>query len=128
MKWMVLLTAALLAAGAAGAEKTLHTRVVVATAYNGTVTQTDGDPLIGAWGDRMDRLPKGVRAIAVSPDLLKRGLKRGLRVRIKGLKGEFVVLDKMPKRWNRRVDIYMDRHIGAARRWGRRWVTLYWED
>jgi 3D (Asp-Asp-Asp) domain-containing protein len=119
---------AALLAGSPASAKTLHTRTVVATAYNLVPGQTDQTPLIGAWGDRLDQLPQGVRAIAVSPDLLDRGLKRGMLVRIRGLKGQFIVLDKMPKRWKRRIDISMGKDVRAARRWGRRWVEVYWED
>lgn len=100
---------------------------VWATAYTSHVDQTDDDPLVGAWGHRLDQV-EGARVIAVSPDLLAMGLKRGQRVRIKGLKGEFVVLDKMSSRWTRRIDLYMgmDRH--GAKRWGKRRVKMVWKD
>jgi 3D (Asp-Asp-Asp) domain-containing protein len=102
---------------------------VMATAYNATEAQTDGEPHIGAWGDHLDRaVQPGLRVIAVSPDLLQKGLRRGQRVRIRGLKGEFVVLDKMPRRWTNRIDIYMQQDVRGARRWGRRRVTLYWTE
>jgi len=101
--------------------------MVTATAYNATHAQTDGSPHLGAWGDHLDAAVKpGVRVIAVSQDLLKKGLRRGQRVRIQGLKGEFVVLDKMPRRWTRRIDIYMQKDVRAARRWGRRRVKISW--
>ena len=100
---------------------------VTATAYNSTHAQTDGSPHVGAWGDHLDAAVKpGVRVIAVSQDLLKKGLRRGQRVRIHGLKGEFVVLDKMPRRWTRRIDIYMQKDLRAARQWGRRRVKISW--
>jgi 3D (Asp-Asp-Asp) domain-containing protein len=100
---------------------------VTATAYNSTHEQTDASPHVGAWGDDLDdAVAPGVRVIAVSQDLLQQGLRRGQRVRIHGLKGEFVVLDKMPKRWTRRVDIYMQKDVRAARQWGRRRVKLSW--
>jgi 3D (Asp-Asp-Asp) domain-containing protein len=98
---------------------------VVATAYNATRAQTDNDPHIGAWGDHLARV-KGARVIAVSPDLLKKGLRRGQRVRIHGLKGEFVVMDKMPRRWKNRIDIFMNKDIHAARQWGKRRVKISW--
>ncbi len=100
---------------------------VWATAYTSTEAQTDSDPLIGAWGHRLDRV-EDVRVIAVSPDLLKMGLKRGQRVRIKGLRGEFVVLDKMSPRWTRRIDLYMGHDLGAAKRWGKRRVKMLWQE
>lgn len=100
---------------------------VTATAYNSTHAQTDDSPHVGAWGDHLDAAVKpGVRVIAVSPDLLKKGLRRGQRVRIQGLKGEFVVLDKMPRRWSNRIDIYMQEDVKAARQWGRRRVRMSW--
>jgi 3D (Asp-Asp-Asp) domain-containing protein len=101
---------------------------VTATAYNSTHAQTDATPEHGAWGDDLDAAIKpGVRVIAVSPDLLDRGLRRGQRVRIHGLKGEFVVLDKMPRRWRNKIDIYMQKDVPAARKWGRRRVKISWE-
>lgn len=110
---------------AAGAnERSLN---VWATAYTSTEAQTDADPLIGAWGHRLDKV-KGARVIAVSPDLLKKGLKRGQHVRIKGLKGEFVVLDKMSSRWTNRIDLYMVHDLRAAKRWGRRRVKIFWTE
>jgi 3D (Asp-Asp-Asp) domain-containing protein len=98
--------------------------VVEATAYNSVVGQTEGDPEIGAWGDRLD---PGIRAVAVSNDLVELGMKRGARVRIEGLSGEFVVLDRMPPRWQRRIDIHMGESVDVAKQWGRRKVRIYWQ-
>lgn len=112
------------AATGATREKSLD---VTATAYTSTESQTDADPLVGAWGHRLDKV-KGARVIAVSPDLLKKGLKRGQRVRIQGLKGEFVVLDKMPSRWTNRIDLYMVHDLRAAKRWGKRRVKILWTE
>jgi len=116
------------AAPAWSAEPERRSLNVWATAYNSTDAQTDGTPNVGAWGDNLDAaLAPGLRVIAVSPDLLaEHGLRRGQRVRIHGLKGEFVVLDKMPKRWKRKVDIYMQKDVRAARKWGRRRVKISW--
>jgi 3D (Asp-Asp-Asp) domain-containing protein len=97
--------------------------VVTATAYNSLPAQTDGDPEIGAWGDR---LRPGTRAVAVSPDLLALGLARNSRVRIEGLDGEYRVLDKMPPRWKRRIDIFMGADRRAARSWGKRTTRIEW--
>jgi 3D (Asp-Asp-Asp) domain-containing protein len=100
---------------------------VTATAYNSHQAQTDASPHHGAWGDDLDAaVAPGLRVIAVSPDLVARGLRRGQRVRIRGLKGEFVVLDKMPRRWQNRIDIYMHKDVRAARKWGRRRVKISW--
>lgn len=94
---------------------------VTATAYNSVRSQTDASPNIAAWGDR---LKPGMKAIAVSRDLLKMGLKRGSKVKISGLPGEYVVLDKMHHRWNRKIDIYMGKDVRAAKNWGKRRVTI----
>lgn len=125
------LLAALAAGSGAAAESAAQVRqlTVTATAYNSTEAQTDADPHIGAWGHDLDEaVQPGVRVIAVSPDLLQKGLRRGQRVKIRGLKGEFVVLDKMPRRWTNRIDIYMQKDVSGARRWGRRRVTLSWKE
>ena len=96
--------------------------VVTATAYNSLPTQGVGRGAHGAWGDR---LKPGTKSIAVSKDLLARGLTRGAIVRIEGLPGEYVVLDRLPKRWSRRIDIYMGKDVRAARRWGVREVRIF---
>ncbi len=94
---------------------------VTATAYNSVRAQTNSNPSIAAWGDR---LKPGMKVIAVSRDLLKMGITHGTKVKISGLPGEYVVLDKMNKRWSRKIDIYMGKDIQAARNWGRRSVTI----
>jgi 3D (Asp-Asp-Asp) domain-containing protein len=113
-----LLPVLLAPAAAGGVERSL---AVTSTAYNSLPGQTQGDPHVAAWGDV---LVPGVRALAVSPDLVKLGLRRGVHVRIDGLRGEFVVLDRMPSRWRRRVDLYMGTDEAAALDWGRRKVRI----
>ncbi|MEH6456806.1 MAG: hypothetical protein V7749_10820 [Cocleimonas sp.] len=101
--------------------KRLH---VTATAYTSHVAQTDSTPNIAAWGDR---LKPGMKVIAVSRDLLNvYGLKHRQKVRIKGLEGEYLVLDKMNKRWRKKIDIYMGMNKKKAFRWGRRKVEILW--
>jgi 3D (Asp-Asp-Asp) domain-containing protein len=97
--------------------------VVTATAYNSLRSQTDGNPSLGAWGDR---LQPGMRVVAVSRDLLALGLGRGTKLRIEGLPGEYTVLDKTASRWRKRIDIYMGVDVQAARQWGRRQVRIHW--
>ncbi|MDX1302688.1 hypothetical protein [Photobacterium sp.] len=108
-----------------GANAVAHGQVknlkVTATAYNSVRAQTNTNPTRAAWGDT---LKPGMKAIAVSRDLLAMGLTRGAKVKISGLAGEYVVLDKMHKRWSRKIDIYMGKDIQAARNWGRRSVTI----
>lgn len=103
----------------------LKTRVVTATAYNSVQHQTDETPALTAWGYQ---LTPGMKVVAVSHDLIKRGLSHGAWVFIEGFPGVFRVLDKMAARWSNRIDIYMGRDIGAARQWGRRKVRIWWEE
>ena len=119
----LLLCVALLGSACATLSPTGREIVVTATAYNTVPGQTDRTPEFGAWGDR---LHPGVRAIAVSQDLLALGLVRGSRVRIEGLGGEYRVLDTMPRRWERRIDIFMGKDQHAARSWGKRTVRIQW--
>jgi 3D (Asp-Asp-Asp) domain-containing protein len=118
-----LVCAALLDSACASLAPSRRDLVVTATAYNAVPEQTDSRPELGAWGDR---LRPGMRAVAVSPDLLALGLVRGSRVRIEGLRGEYRVLDKMPGRWRRRIDIFMGTDRRAARSWGKRLVRIEW--
>ena len=96
---------------------------VTATAYNSVPGQTRGNPKKTAWGKK---LVPGMKAIAVSHDLIKMGLRYGVKVRIKGLSGIYIVMDKLPKRWRRRIDIYMGKNIKSAKKWGKRKVTIRW--
>jgi len=98
--------------------------LVTATAYNSLVGQTEDDPSIAAWGDRLE---PGMNAVAISADLESLGMKRGSKVRIEGLSGEYLVLDRMPPKWQRRIDIYMGEDVHAAKHWGRRSVRIYWQ-
>lgn len=89
---------------------------VSASAYNSVPWQTTAKkPSIAAWGDE---LKPGMRAIAVSRDLIKQGLTHGARVKIEGMPGVYVVRDKMNSRWRQKIDIYMGKDISAAREFG----------
>ncbi|MGB0845345.1 MAG: 3D domain-containing protein [Thiolinea sp.] len=114
-----------IASPAAIADKKGDNRLrVTATAYNSLPAQTDSTPNIAAWGDR---LRPGMKVIAVSRDLLKKyGLKHKDKVKISGLDGEYQVLDKMNKRWRKKIDIYMGKDRRKALRWGRKNVTIRW--
>ncbi len=99
-------------------------REVTATAYNSVNSQTkDGDPTLTAWGDK---LKPGMKAIAVSRDLIEDGLTHGTEVTIEGLPGTYKVMDKMNKRWEEKIDIYMGNDVKAAKEWGKRTVTISW--
>lgn len=100
-----------------------RTLTVIATAYNSTKAQTDARPNRGAWGDRIE---PGMKIIAVSPDLVKKGLRRGTKVRIEGVEGEWVVLDRTPSRLRNHIDLYMGTDVSAAREWGRKKVVIRW--
>ncbi len=103
-------------------EKSMKVQV---TAYNALPSQTTAiDPEVAAWGDT---LKTGMKAIAVSRDLIPLGLRRGTSVRIEGLEGEYLVLDKMNRRYSRRIDLFMDKDVKAARNWGRQGRCIYWD-
>jgi 3D (Asp-Asp-Asp) domain-containing protein len=98
---------------------------VVASAYNSLPGQTHNDhPNIGAWGDT---LRPGMKAIAVSHDLIKQGLTRNQLVKIEGLPGKYRVLDKMNRRWKQKIDIYMGVNQERAEKWGIQEVTIRWK-
>ena len=65
-----------------------------------------------------------MKCIAVSRDLLSQGLKHNTLVTIEGLEGIYLVKDKMNRRWQNRIDIYMDNDVKAAKEWGRKMVTI----
>jgi 3D (Asp-Asp-Asp) domain-containing protein len=96
---------------------------VVATAYNSLAAQTGPQPRLTAWGDR---LKPGMKAIAVSRDLVELGLTHGVEVEIRGFEGRYVVRDKMADRWRRKIDIYMGEDVEAARSFGRQRVKIRW--
>ncbi len=107
-----------------GQKMTTKTLAVTATAYTSHVGQTDSTPNIAAWGDR---LRPGMKVIAVSRDLLVRyKLKHGTSVKIRGLPGRYLVLDKMNKRWRKKIDIYMGMNKRKAFRWGKKKVVIEW--
>lgn len=118
--WVPLLAGLLVTCMASPGERSLE---VTATAYNSLAGQTSEQPHLTAWGDRLE---PGMKAIAVSRDLIELGLTHGAEVGIEGLPGKYVVRDKMAKRWSRKIDIYMGEDVQRALRWGRRKVTIHW--
>ncbi len=95
---------------------------VTATAYNSVVEQTDSTPHIGACNIPIESKRN---VIAVSRDLFEMGLNCGTKVKVHGM-GEFVVLDRMHDRWERRIDIHMGKKLGKAVAWGERKVRISW--
>lgn len=107
-------------AGSAVAEQRLK---VMASAYNSVADQTNDQPNITAWGDK---LKPGMKAVAVSRDLIKKGLTHNTMIEIVGLPGRYRVLDKMHRRWDKKIDIYMGTDVDAALEWGVRPVEIRW--
>lgn len=98
---------------------------VSASAYNSVSWQTGaGGANITAWGDT---LKPGLNAIAVSRDLIKRGLDHNTRVKIEGFDSVFLVKDKMHYRWKNKIDIYMGEDVKKARKFGRKKLKIYYE-
>jgi len=119
MKYIIVLSLSVLSACA---EKREYLEVT-ATAYTSSRGETDATPNIAAWGDK---LKPGMKSIAVSRDLIKMGLGYGVKVRIDGFKGEYIVLDKMNKRWRKKIDIYMGKDRKKALEWGKRKLIISW--
>lgn len=112
--------ALLASAGSASAEQRLK---VMASAYNSVADQTNDQPNITAWGDK---LKPGMKVVAVSRDLIKKGLTHNTMIEIVGLPGRYRVLDKMHRRWDKKIDIYMGTDVDAALEWGVRPVEIRW--
>ena len=97
---------------------------VTATAYNSLPVQTSRiHPGITAWGDS---LKPGKRYIAVSRDLIIKGLKHNTMVRLDTFQGIYLVKDKMNKRWLKRIDIYMGEDVQKALQWGKRKIKIWY--
>lgn len=103
-------------------EKTLK---VKASAYNTVTWQTNANPKLTYWEDT---LKPGMKAIAVSHDLIDSGLTHGTMVEIEGLSGKYKVLDKMDDRWKKRIDIHMGTNVDSAREWGVQEVMISWKE
>ena len=95
---------------------------VTATAYNSLPYQTSYEhPAITAWGDS---IKPGVKWIAVSRDLLRKGLSYNTLVKVDTFEGYYLVKDKMNIKWKNRIDIYMGEDVEAAKKWGRRKIMI----
>lgn len=92
-----------------------YSREVTVSAYNSVHWQTLGDPNVAAWGDT---LKKEMKIIAVSRDLLEKGLSYNTMVKIDTFPDTFYVKDKMNRRWRNRIDIFMGKDVKKARQWG----------
>ena len=95
---------------------------VTSTAYNSVESQTKkGNIGLAAWGDILE---PGEKAIAGSRDLIDMGLGHNAVVEIEGLDGIYIVKDKMNKRWEKKIDIYMGQDEDAAIEWGKQKVEI----
>lgn len=100
---------------------------VTATAYCSRPEETDDDPFVAAWNDR---LVPGQKSIAVSRDLLELGLTHRTPVWIEvdgEERGPYPVLDKMARKWKDRIDLYYGVDHKAALKWGKRRVRILWK-
>lgn len=101
-----------------------QTMEVTASAYTMAEDETKkGNVGLAAWGDQLE---PGMKAIAVSRDLIDKGLDHKTEVKIEGLEGTYIVRDKMNKRWKKKIDIFMGKDKQKAREWGKRQVTIHW--
>ena len=97
---------------------------VTVTAYNSLPSQTTAtDSNIAAWGDT---LKPGMKVIAVSRDLMRKGLTYNTMVRIDTFPDTFVVKDKMHYRHRNKIDIYMGRDKKKALEWGRKKMVIFY--
>ena len=97
------------------------TLTVTVSAYNSLKSQGEGDPNVTAWGDTLN---PGMKSIAVSRDLVRKGLTHGTPVAIEGFEGIFIVNDKMHHRWRNKIDIYMGVDRQKAKNWGRKKLKI----
>ena len=118
---LLVLPVVMIACGQSEGEQTLE---VTATAYTMAESETKkGNVGLAAWGDQLE---PGMKAIAVSRDLIDMGLDHETEVRIEGLEGTYVVRDKMNKRWEKKIDIFMGKDREKAMEWGKKEVTIHW--
>src|SRR5699024_1588259 len=118
----VILVVSLIILGCGSSDQ--HSMEVTATAYTLRPKETKNHHIgLAAWGDQ---LKPGMKAIAVSRDLIQLRLTHNTKVNSEGLPGTYRVLDKMNKRWSKKIDILMGNNVSKAKKWGRRKVTIYW--
>lgn len=84
----------------------------------------DDEPIRGKWGDE---LKPGIKALAVSPDLVARGLSRGTRVRIEGMPSSYRVRDQLADGTRERVEIFMGTDAASVERFGEHRMQIWWE-
>ena len=111
-------------AGKMAEKSNIRTMIVDASAYTLRPEETKNYAIgVAAWGDK---LAPGMKAIAVSRDLIPLGLGHNAEVAILGLSGKYRVLDKMNKRWAHKIDIFFGDDVALAQKWGKRKVVITW--
>ena len=97
---------------------------VTVTAYNSLPSQTtQNKPNIAAWGDT---LKPGMKVVAVSRDLMRKGLTYNTMVRIDTFPDTFIVKDKMHYRHRNKIDLYMGRDKKRALEWGKKKLVIFY--
>jgi hypothetical protein len=96
---------------------------VVVGAFAVELRRPEAGPWRGSWGDE---LRPGMKAVAVSPDLVQRGLERGTRVRIEGMPSAYRVRHQLSAATHERVEIFMGTDAAAAQRWHERRARIWW--
>ena len=123
VQWNCILASFIIVLSCAQSED-MKSMQVTATAYTMEESETKkGNAGLAAWGDQLE---PGMKVIAVSRDLISKGLDHNTEVRIEGLEGTYVVRDKMNKRWKNKIDIFMGKDQEKAMKWGKRKVRIYW--
>lgn len=97
--------------------------IVTGTVYNAVKSQCYGNPLVTADGSKIDKtkLENGeIKWIAVSQDLLKRGLKYGDKVEVRNINnpkyaGIFEIHDTMNSRFTSYIDFLVPDHITTGK-------------
>jgi len=108
---------------ALGILETRNIYIVTGTVYNAVVEQCNSNPLVTADGSRIDKdkLNSGdLKWIAVSRDLLKRGLNYGDKVMISNIdhedySGIFEIHDTMNPRFTSCIDFLVPDHIKTGK-------------
>ena len=98
-----------------------HSKVVTVTAYTSASDETSGDPETGAWSN-----PLTSNTVAVSPDLIARGLDDGTTVAVEGFDHDFEVRDKTADDLHNTIDIYMGKDAERARQFGEKRLRIWW--
>ncbi|QLE00740.1 3D domain-containing protein [Galbibacter sp. BG1] len=96
---------------------------VKVSAYNSVESQTVGHPALSAWGDT---LQPGMKAIAISRDLMKLGITHNTPIKIEGFDGFYLVKDKMNARYRKKIDIYMGLELQKAREFGNKHLKIWY--